>query len=614
MEWIECGQVDRTRQVLVAENDIALVQALGRALPFSLHVLLISKDDPLLDILDALQSRSNNADLLYLSAQLVYKECPDSSYYGGLEIIKHIRLTPSLDPLSLLPIVVGTIDTTARLIRQKVDNAIIFSPSCEVVKLPTSLAVFRDALQYHQPFSDYKQVYDAMKPFVWITEHDKGEKRLWEHTYRNRDGVFRFLREFSGLSEEDDGYKCYKQELQGEIWFKKAQFLQAEQGTEFEAEEEKLAEKREDMQKTIREKGYRFIYIDDDHQYGWSYGLHIGLFGSSTGELECISDPAEAKHLFEEKANELKDALGNDINKKKEFEQIMASPPYDLVFLDLRLEREDENRTYEEFTGIKLLSQIKSDFPDLPVIIVSASRDVRSWREAKRYGADGYWVKDTSTGKELINTILRCLEKTELRPIWRAIRAVEEKSEITCLEWKNGKWESRALPKELPLQEGQQPHSLDELLNIQGMEEWLDRNLIHRWLREAFQLLWEGEEIRNPTFQDDDDYPYDRVILDMGLIQELRLKGLFRDSDGRDEDKWKAIPFKEYEKKLHYRRNEMAHPYAYGTRGQFQRPTGAKREEAIAFMKFTLDRLLDREFLQGCKEIKMTFSDENPVL
>lgn len=611
MEWMENERTGGVRRIVVIENDAAFVRALNRALPFSICALLISENDSISDILNVLQNKSTiNDTALYLDAQLVYKECPNPSYYGGLELIQHIRLTPSLEPISILPIIVGTIDVTARLIQQEASNVIIFSPGCDTVKLPASLADLHKALQCHQPFSDYKQVRDAIKPFVWMTKRDIEEKQRWEHVYRNRDGVLKFLTEFAGLSEDDDKYKHYKQQFSEELWFKKAQFLQSEQGPESVGVEG--SNKRTEMQDLINRNGYKFIYIDDEHWLGWSYGLYKGLTGcTDTSDLKlfdngrdtssiktpnerllCISRFDEAEQLFEGESKKLEETLKEHARLKwqKLLEQIMVPPACDLVFLDLRLEREDEDRPYKELSGVKLLKQIKANFPDLPVIIMSASRDIRSGRETRRLGADGYWIKDISTGEELIDNIIRCLEKSELKAVWRAIRLVEEQKEITCYEREGSSWKDRKLPKEVTTWQKLNWNESQKIL-----EKWLDRNLIQIWLRESFYLLRVGEEIRDSTFHDED-YPYDRVILNMGLIQETRLKGLVKYGQDTDEsDKWFRVPFKKCEQKLHNRRNEMAHPYKRVEEG-LQQPDPATRQEVIGFLKFTLNRLLGKDF------------------
>lgn len=589
------------KRLLIVANDSEFVHALMRALQLPCRALSVSSDNSVTEILKVLQDESSDADVLYLDAQLSYQECPDASYYGGLQLVQHIRLTPSLGRLSLLPIVIGTVDTPMFLIRQSVDNIIVFSPGCEVVKLPTLLDNLCEALQRCQPFTDYEQMSKSVRPFVLFTE---GDERACEHAYRNRAGVGKFLKEFALLSENSPGYLHYEGIWRDKLWFKKAQFLQLTPVVKGTIDEGSVS--KSEVNET---KNHRYIYIDDEHWLGWSYGLYVGLFedaidfevfdkGRSSpyvqtpdGRLICFSEPESFERFINDERQKMEGILkewSEQRLKPKAMGQLMQPLPYSLIFLDLRLKREDEDpgRKAEEFTGIQLLRQIKEAFPEVPVIIVTASRDERSAREARKWGADGYWIKNISTGKELMDTIIKCLRKTELRAIWRAIRMIEEKEELVCYEWNASasKLKERVLPKKEPKTPEGRTMSLDEFkkVNEQSWEAWRDRRLIMRWLRESFWLLWEGEEVRNPNFHDED-YPYDRVILNMGLIQELRLKGL----DERHESRWKGVYFREYEMKLRHRRNDMVHSDRGGNL--------ATPEEAIAFFKFTINRLLDCE-------------------
>ncbi|MFN3423013.1 MAG: hypothetical protein ACK40X_14965, partial [Armatimonadota bacterium] len=156
------GPANGEKQILTVENDAAFVRALTRALRLSFFALLVSANDPVAGILTTLQDKSSSADVLYLDAQLVYQECPDPSYYGGLELFKHIWLTPSLEPLSPLPIVMGTVDATGWLTQQ-----------AKVVELPRLLINLWEALQRGQRFSGYEQALNAIKPFVLFTEDDQ---------------------------------------------------------------------------------------------------------------------------------------------------------------------------------------------------------------------------------------------------------------------------------------------------------------------------------------------------------------------------------------------------------------------------------------------------------
>lgn len=44
-------------------------------------------------------------------------------------------------------------------------------------------------------------------------------------------------------------------------------------------------------------------------------------------------------------------------------------------------------------TGLELLKMVKSEFPDLPVHMITAYGDEKNYRTAMDYGADGYMTK-----------------------------------------------------------------------------------------------------------------------------------------------------------------------------------------------------------------------------
>jgi len=692
-------QVDGRRRVLVIanKNDSAFAEALTRTLEnvfvaqgnysgekFEVEdpLFLVNDSESVADILESLKQRNTTAHVVYLDAQLVYKGCPSPSDCGGVKLVQHIRLTPEMGRLSLLPIVIGTVDSPEWLIRHAADNAIIFSDRCKAVKLPTLLVNLREGLQLHRKFESLKEMRDAIKPFVWHTEHDTG---IREHAYRNRAGVDSFLKNFAGLEESDPGYECYTKEGRDNLWFKKAQFLWLKENpnriTRKTGEISELiewikqnfkevadhigenpnallmtvenrlkllksqnwrslpdktrltnirttrAEIRSWVQRWIKREKLRFIFIDDDHNLGWSYGLYCGLHGCSidyqlfnapepsidaqNGRLICFSDANAAEKFFDEERNQLQDVLGewtksingSNTNSQTFLEiknKVIAPCRFTLVFLDLRLKSEDNlpERRHSAFTGIQLLSKIKdrNNFPELPVIIVSASRDARSAREATKLGADGYWIKDRSSVEELWQTIMRCLKKTELRDIWRAIRMVEEKDVLICHEWQgnsgSGRWIERLLSKISLSSQGQS-----------GTYAQFDRSSIEVWLRESFHLLWGGDELRNPAFHDED-YPYDRVILNTGLIQELRWRSLGLPGTG-------DLPENEnHEWKLRSLRMKVAHSYRFRKTDQrVVRTWKATPPEAIACLKFTLNRLLGVAFFENDQwENQLTFA------
>jgi hypothetical protein len=99
--------------------------------------------------------------------------------------------------------------------------------------------------------------------------------------------------------------------------------------------------------------------------------------------------------------------------------------------------------------------------------------------------------------------------------------------------------------------------------------------------------LWDGDELRRAGFHVSD-YPYDRIVLNMGLIQEVRFGGL--EEIKTDVLRQNGVPFADTEGMLRQRRNEMVHRRKY-------KP--CDRKEAINYFEFNLNRLLGAEFFSG---------------
>lgn len=70
----------------------------------------------------------------------------------------------------------------------------------------------------------------------------------------------------------------------------------------------------------------------------------------------------------------------------------------DLVFMDIRL---------PGVNGLELTARIKKDYPDITVIVLT-SYDLEEYREAaKRYGANYFLTKGSSTEEEIVGLVKR---------------------------------------------------------------------------------------------------------------------------------------------------------------------------------------------------------------
>lgn len=699
------------RRLLIVENDQELVLALARALRFPYDPFPISQQDSVNDILLALQTQCKPQHVIYLDAQLSYKECPDPSHYGGIELVKHIRLTPSLESISLLPVIVGTIDSQELLLRQAVDNIVIFCPGCKVVELPTTLSDFRKAITSEKAFLNEQQMRAQIKPFILFTE---GDERMRSHTYLNRAGVRKFLKEFGRVPDEKSADFQHGADIENDVWLKKLYFLHPELSVS-----ETMTE--DDSAKLWNAAAqHRVILIDDEHRRGWSYGLYRGIYGDRSSpdafqnpehrvespdkRLLCIDSYNDALDFFRTKADEIKRELNhwaqaehNELQKgyedkitlekrrqaqlardsaQKQLQNLnrdlqvtekkyqdaesalrkvlaqfgnvatamvdtMTSPstedtisdilrkipslrndtkqlsqtidayeqarkglteikdkvsvaevtlqqaneqvtqiekgfkesrqqwesttsalqeievrlseifPYSIVFLDLRLiPTADERASVVELSGIKLLAEIKELFPQLNVIVLTASEKAISAEKAREFGADGYWIKGVSSGHELMQVVFDCLQKAELQELWLKVKMIEKKEEIHCYEWNRKELEPYVLQKNN-----------------------LYRTHMARWLEESLELL---ERTTN-----DASYSYNYIIFNMYLIQELRIKLQREDDWGQFSSRLVTD-----DQDLRKRRNDVAHARRTAT------TEVVRRDEALRFTRFTIQRLL----------------------
>lgn len=91
-------------------------------------------------------------------------------------------------------------------------------------------------------------------------------------------------------------------------------------------------------------------------------------------------------------------------NKPKLFYETLNGCSPDVIFLDIY---------YGEYNGIDLLKSIKQDFPEIPIIMITAYSDVSTAVETMREGAEDFVVKPFDTS-HLLAVVDRALERAKL--------------------------------------------------------------------------------------------------------------------------------------------------------------------------------------------------------
>src|SRR5579885_1294116 len=252
--------------------------------------------------------------------------------------------------------------------------------------------------------------------------------------------------------------------------------------------------------------------------------------GSGTFKRPDILNQEHKVSKAEQELNEAEEALRAVKNAKQEAEcrlseahetcnnavQLISEVlPFSAVLLDLRLDPQvDQLVGFEWLTGFQLLRQLKDRFPHVPVILLTASERARSAEFAVKLGAEAYWTKGVSSGEDLRQVILRCVNKAPNRKRWAKLKVIEGKPSVHC----------RRLPGQTDI--------------------WLDRRMPRRgdlqaFLDEAFLIICthagrsENEHVL-PR-------PWNAVFRGLGVVQEIRCQNVEGEWDqmGREEREYR---------------------------------------------------------------------------
>lgn len=166
--------------------------------------------------------------------------------------------------------------------------------------------------------------------------------------------------------------------------------------------------------------GKKILLIDDEADKGWKD--IIGRILANSNLITYNKQTADYANLSE------------DIRKEIEKEDV------DVILLDLRINGMAEDtgehiRPYD-FSGMKVLKEIKKINPGLQVIMLTASNKAWNMKALLDAGADGYYIKESpdyafpieyssANANNLVKQIERCFGKKYLRTIYTGIRQLK---------------------------------------------------------------------------------------------------------------------------------------------------------------------------------------------
>lgn len=288
------------------------------------------------------------------------------------------------------------------------------------------------------------------------------------------------------------------------------------------------------------------------------------------GEVELEKKKAEDLKL-KEHWSPLFEALEDAKREIKHAENELADAfPFGVIFLDLRLRREDERAQHDQLSGWTILKQLKESFPHIPVVLFTASEKALNSETASKLGAAGYWIKGLSSGQELREIVAQCLRRSAFKSRWIQLCELARKPRLMC----KVKIENR---------------TGGCAYDLRGMHADIKRDTI-ALLWDSFWLLWQNTEPDDRKVA-----VWDAVIRNVGIVQTMRYQGF----EGPD---WGANESTPRENEFRLLRNRVTHPGASGARGRGLEH--ANRQQASDFFDYTIRWLLKVNSTQDFEEFR----------
>jgi hypothetical protein len=188
-------------------------------------------------------------------------------------------------------------------------------------------------------------------------------------------------------------------------------------------------------------KDSKVLLVDDEHRRGWSSVFGLILCGDSNKVHDLTMSPESwqkknglfaiddiGDNFVPEDLSNLVRFLGNGAAHYQYL-------PFDLLLLDYRAKGEDISVHPKDVSGTRIIKLIKKIDPSLPIIIVTASENYKTFRQLILYGILGYYVKANQKIPEetrsdymnLCSMIQYAQEKSYWRDLWNIVLWVRSK-------------------------------------------------------------------------------------------------------------------------------------------------------------------------------------------
>jgi CheY-like chemotaxis protein len=301
------------------------------------------------------------ADILIIPAEQSIKGV-DATCFSGLELIKHIRLTPELAHVNKKPIICLHWHTLDYYIKKDKENIFLYSNAIYTYRLPN----------FKLELEKYKELDSDLKPYLFGSDKDE---KISEHILLNKYAIEQFEKIESSLIEKP-------------LWYKKFYFKKIATSN--------ISQSKIVLNTTIKSK----ILLLDDLATDWETAIK-SIFTKLEIEkhINLSSCENKIKSIIELDLDKINNIRTNSTPNKKnlinEYCKSLFELQYGLIILDLYFSQKSQE-SLRDTDGYKLLEYIKKQNNSTPIILFSATLKDTSFMLLEFDNIVGHFVKGYS--------------------------------------------------------------------------------------------------------------------------------------------------------------------------------------------------------------------------
>ncbi len=342
--------------------------------------------------------KDKKPDVLIIPAEQTINSCNNISF-SGIELIKHIRLTPELSNINKLPIILLHWNSIDYYINSDLENIFLYSPS-----------IYKHRLPYCKiDFDNLNDLSENLTPFLFGSENDETKN---DHVFRNEIAIEQFTKLLNNpkirISDE-------------ELWYKKIYYRNFHHKTNI---SRTLPKNNNNINLTI--------LVIDDYAYKWKIALEE-IFKNCKIKVEKNYEIILEKIILNGNIDisELQKVSNLGKDKKESFVMQNLNSKYDLILLDMYFS--DTEKEIENSSGFKFLKQIEENNINIPVMIFSASVQDLSYLFKQFNFILGRFIKGFSPLNEFIEKVESIEVTSKLCKLTSNIRKLDNIMKINTI-------------------------------------------------------------------------------------------------------------------------------------------------------------------------------------